>query len=64
MSLISSKICTTVQTEIKKLKNIIKALKEDTKLYNRNHDAEIKELEASIANYESFLSTLNKELGK
>ena len=64
MSLISSKICTTVQAEIKKLKNIIKTLKEDAKLYNRNHDAEIKELEASIANYESFLSTLNKELGK
>jgi flagellar biosynthesis chaperone FliJ len=64
MALISSKICTTVQAEIKKLKSIIKTLKEDAKLYSRNHDAEIKELEASIGNYEAFLATLNKELDR
>ena len=56
MGLISSKIYTSIQAEIKKLKVIIKTLKEDTKLYGRNHEEEIKAIEASITNYESFLA--------
>lgn len=56
MSLISIKVRATVEAEVKKLKSIIKTLKEDTKLYSRNHEEEIKAIEASIANYESFLA--------
>lgn len=56
MSLISIKVKATVEAEVKKLKSIIKTLKEDTKLYGRNHEEEIKAIEASIANYESFLA--------
>ena len=56
MGVISTKICTSVQNEIKKLKAIIKTLKEDAKLYGRNHEEEIKAIEASITNYESFLA--------
>ena len=56
MSLISIKVRATVEAEVKKLKSIIKTLKEDTKLYGRNHEEEIKAIEASISNYESFLA--------
>lgn len=56
MSLISTKVKATIEAEVKKLKSIIKTLKEDTKLYSRNHEEEIKAIETSINNYESFLA--------
>lgn len=56
MNLISTKVRATVEAEVKKLKSIIKTLKEDTKLYGRNHEEEIKAIEASITNYETFLA--------
>ncbi len=56
MSLISTKVRATIESEVKKLKSIVKTLKEDTKLYGRNHEEEIKAIEASITNYESFLA--------
>lgn len=56
MGLISTKVKATVESEVKKLKAIVKTLKEDTKLYGRNHEEEIKAIETSIANYESFLT--------
>lgn len=56
MSLISTKVKATIEAEVKKLKSIIKTLKEDTKLYGRNHDEEIKAIETSITNYEAFLA--------
>lgn len=56
MNLISTKVRATVEAEVKKLKAIIKTLKEDTKLYGRNHEEEIKAIESSITNYEAFLA--------
>ena len=56
MNLISTKVRTTIELEVKKLKSIVKTLKEDTKLYGRNHEEEIKAIEVSITNYESFLA--------
>ena len=56
MNLISTKVRATVEAEVKKLKSIIKTLKEDTKLYGRNHEQEVQAIEESIKYYESFLA--------
>jgi hypothetical protein len=60
MSLISTKVKATLESEVTKLKAIIKTLREDTKLYGHNHEEEIKAMEASINNYESFLISSTK----